>query len=100
MPYCVATVRMGLPSVSTVAHTASSPCRASRASVLSDCASLVPLAFSLGTTRQNDPFSFGVAVQGLGLDRCGLRRCLPALVELQLTLTWFAPLEAYLAPTR
>lgn len=30
------------------------------------CASHMPLAFSLGTTRQNDP-CFGVAVQGLGL---------------------------------
>jgi hypothetical protein len=51
---------------------------------------------SLGNDSPERPVLIGVAVQGLGLDRCGRRRSLPALVELQLTRSWSAPLEAVL----
>jgi hypothetical protein len=65
--------------------------------LLGRCASLLMCSSrSLGNDSPERPVLLGVAVQGLGLDRCGRRRSLPALVELQLTRSWSAPLEAVL----
>jgi hypothetical protein len=103
---CVEMVRMGLPSVSTIAHTVPSPRLSSRATPHPDALSpqrpvidaaacprqpstqcskaalrcvssappppLVCSSRSLRNDSPERPLLVGVAVQGLGLDRCGL----------------------------